>query len=107
MSSANTGFGPSCPRHWSARWFEPQYPFGQGRRDPTDHTKALTIARNLNAGRPLNFVIVDLDMRRHYRPLMNVQRSTLQSGKGYQLTGHHEIMVPLLAWSIVERLGRD
>jgi len=73
---------------------------------PEVFLKALTIARNLNAGRPQNFVTVDLDMQRHYRPLMNVvQRPTLQSGKGYQLTGHHEIMVPLLAWSIVERLS--
>jgi len=73
---------------------------------PEVFLKALTIARNLNAGRSQNFVTVDLDMQRHYRPLMNVvQRPTLQSGKGYQLTGHHEIMVPLLAWSIVERLS--
>ena len=75
---------------------------------PEVFLKALTIARNLNAGRPQNFVTVDLDMQRHYRPLMNVvQRPTLQSGKGYQLTGHHEIMLPLLAWSIVDRLTRD
>jgi hypothetical protein len=33
-----------------------------------------------------------------------VQRPTLQSGRGYEITGHHEIMVPLLAWAIVERL---
>jgi len=75
---------------------------------PEVFLKALTIARNLNAGRPQNFVTVDLDMQRHYRPLMNVvQRPTLQSGRGYQLTGHHEIMLPLLAWSIVDRLARD
>jgi hypothetical protein len=75
---------------------------------PEVFLKALTIARNLNAGRPQNFVTVDLDMQRHYRPNMNVvQRPTLQSGKGYQITGHHEIMVPLLAWSIVDRLSRD
>ena len=50
---------------------------------------------------------VDLDMQRHYRPRMNVvQRPTLHSGKGYEITGHHEIMVPLLAWSIVDRLSR-
>ena len=72
---------------------------------PEVFLKALTIARNLNAGRPQNFVTVDLDMQRHYRPLMNVvQRPTLQSGRGYQLTGHHEIMLPLLAWSIVAQL---
>ncbi len=72
---------------------------------PEVFLKALTIARNLNAGRPQGFVTVDLDMQRHYRPRMNVvQRPTMQSGKGYELTGHHEIMVPLLAWAIVARL---
>ncbi|HMA24939.1 MAG TPA: hypothetical protein VKP00_13115, partial [Gemmatimonadaceae bacterium] len=65
---------------------------------PEVFLKALTIARNLNNGRPQNFVSVDLDMQRHYRPRMNVvQRPTLHSGKGYEITGHHEIMVPLLA----------
>jgi hypothetical protein len=75
---------------------------------PEVFLKALTIARNLNGGRPQNFVTVDLDMQRHYRPRMNVvQRPTLQSGKGYEITGHHEIMVPLLAWAVVDRLSRD
>jgi hypothetical protein len=74
---------------------------------PEVFLKALTIARNLNDGRPQNFVSVDLDMQRHYRPRMNVvQRPTLHSGKGYEITGHHEIMVPLLAWAVAERLGR-
>ncbi len=72
---------------------------------PEVFLKALTIARNLNAGRPQHFTTVDLDMQRHYRPRMNVvQRPTLQSGKGYEITGHHEIMVPLLAWAVVEEL---
>jgi hypothetical protein len=74
---------------------------------PEVFLKALTIARNLNAGRPQNFVTVDLDMQRHYRPRMNVvQRPTLQNGKGYEITGHHEIMVPLLAWAVVDQLTR-
>jgi len=73
---------------------------------PEVFLKALTIARNLNDGRPRNFTSVDLDMQRHYRPRMNVvQRPTLHSGKGYEITGHHEIMVPLLAWAVVERLS--
>ena len=73
---------------------------------PEVFLKALTIARNLNEGRPRNFVSCDLDMQRHYRPRMNVvQRPTLDSGKGYEITGHHEIMVPLLAWAVVERLS--
>jgi hypothetical protein len=74
---------------------------------PEVFLKALTIARNLHDGRPRNFVSVDLDMQRHYRPRMNVvQRPTLESGKGYELTGHHEIMVPLLAWAVVEKMSR-
>jgi hypothetical protein len=75
---------------------------------PEVFLKALTIARNLNAGAPRNFVSVDLDMQRHYRPRMNVvQRPTLDSGKGYEITGHHEIMVPLLVWGVVEALDAD
>lgn len=72
---------------------------------PEVFLKALTIARNLNSGRPRNFVTADFDMQRHYRTRMNVvQRPTLDSGKGYEITGHHEIMVPLLAWAVIERL---
>jgi hypothetical protein len=73
---------------------------------PEVFLKALTIARNLHEGRPRNFVTCDLDMQRHYRPRMNVvQRPTLDSGKGYEITGHHELMVPLLAWAVVEKLS--
>lgn len=73
---------------------------------PEVFLKALTIARNLNEGRPRNFVTCDLDMQRHYRPRMNVvQRPTLDGGKGYEITGHHELMVPLLAWAVVEKLS--
>ncbi len=74
---------------------------------PEVFLKALTIARNLNDGRPRNFVTADFDMQRHYRPRVNVvQRPTLDSGKGYEMTGHHEIMVPLLVWAVAGRLGR-
>jgi hypothetical protein len=75
---------------------------------PEVFLKALTIARNLGAGKPRNFVSVDLDMQRHYRPRMNVvQRPTLESGKGYEITGHHEIMVPLLTWAVIDALDKD
>ena len=73
---------------------------------PEVFLKALTIARNLNEGRPQNFVTCDLDMQRHYRPRMNVvERPTLHSGTGYQITGHHELMVPMLVWAVLEALG--
>jgi len=75
---------------------------------PEVFLKALTIARNVNAGAPRAFVTCDLDMHRHYRPHMNVvQRPTMDSGKGYEITGHHEIMVPMLAWAVVERLDSN
>jgi len=72
---------------------------------PEVFLKALTVARNLGAGKPQLFTSVDLDMQRHYRPRMNVvQRPTLHSGKGYEITGHHEIMVPMLVWGVIEDL---
>lgn len=72
---------------------------------PEVFLKALTIARNLHEGRPTGFTTCDMDMLRHYRPRMNVvRRPTLAGGKGYEITGHHELMVPLLAWGVVEGL---
>jgi len=72
---------------------------------PEVFLKALTIARNLNDGKPTGFTTCDLDMQRHYRPRVNVvQRPTQGSGKGYEITGHHEIMVPLLVWGVVEAI---
>ncbi len=72
---------------------------------PEVFLKALTIARNLNDRRPTDFVTCDLDMQRHYRPRRNVViRPTLAGGKGYEITGHHEIMVPLLCWAVADRL---
>ncbi len=74
---------------------------------PEVFLKALTVARNLGQGHPVNFTTCDLDMQRHYRPRVNVvQRPTLAGGHGYEITGHHELMVPLLAWAIVEELDR-
>lgn len=69
---------------------------------PEVFLKALTMARNLNAGRPTDFLAADFDMIRHYRPRMNVvQRPTRAGGIGVQITGHHEILIPLLAWGIL------
>lgn len=75
---------------------------------PEVFLKALTIARNLHDGRPVDFTTCDLDMQRHYRPRMNVvQRPTLAGGTGYEITGHHEIMIPLLAWAVIDELDRS
>lgn len=68
---------------------------------PEVFLKALTVARNLGDGKPTGFVAADFDMIRHYRPRVNVvERPTLGAGKGYSITGHHEINVPLLVWGV-------
>lgn len=72
---------------------------------PEVFLKALTIARNLHAGRPTHFLAADFDMQRHYRPRLNVvQRPTRAGGTGYLITGHHEVMIPLLVWGVLEEV---
>jgi hypothetical protein len=72
---------------------------------PEVFLKALTIARNTGDGRPTHFVAADFDMQRHYRPRMNVvQRPTRAGGSGFLLTGHHELLLPLLTWGVLEKL---
>ena len=71
---------------------------------PEVFLKAVSVARNL--GYPLGeFTTVNFDFLQHYRPKVNVvERPHAQSGgKGYSLTGHHEIMLPLLAALLIER----
>jgi len=74
---------------------------------PEVFLKALTVARNLEAGRPTHFLAADFDMQRHYRPRLNVvQRPTRAGGQGYLLTGHHELLLPLLFWGVARELDR-
>jgi hypothetical protein len=72
---------------------------------PEVFLKALSLARNL--GRKVkNFTAVNMDFIQHYRPVTNVvRRPTLHGGRGYTLTGHHEIMLPLLYAAVVEGIG--
>ena len=71
---------------------------------PEVFLKALTLVRNLGH-KTKNITTVNMDFIRHYRPMTNVvQRPTLEGGQGINLTGHHEIMFPLLAAGIIERL---
>lgn len=71
---------------------------------PEVFLKALTLVRNL--GYPVKkFTTANFDFIRHYRPLTNVvHRPTLEGGRGYNITGHHEIMIPLLAAYILEEI---
>ena len=71
-----------------------------------DFIKAINVARNISVSRVEGFTTVNMDMFQHYRPTVNViQRPTQNgSGKGYALTGHHEIMVPLLFQTVLALL---
>jgi hypothetical protein len=72
---------------------------------PEVFVKALNVARHLAP--PLkDFTAVNIDMLRHYRPEMNViGRPVLEGGAGYHLTGHHELLLPLLYYALRARLG--
>lgn len=71
---------------------------------PEVFLKAVSLARNLGH-RLTRFTTVNMDFITHYRPVTNVvRRPTAQGGKGYNLIGHHEIMLPLLAAALVEEM---
>jgi len=71
---------------------------------PEVFLKALTVVRNLGH-EVRQFTTANFDFIRHYRPATNVvHRPTLEGGKGFNFTGHHELMIPLLAAAILDRL---
>lgn len=73
---------------------------------PEVFLKAVTLARNLGH-RIEDFTTANFDFIQGYRPNTNVvNRPTKGVGRGYSLTGHHEIMIPLLAAMLVERAAR-
>lgn len=70
---------------------------------PEVFLKAVSVVRNL--GHPLaGFTTVNFDFLQHYRPKMNVvERPHARSGgRGFAVTGHHELMIPLLAAALIE-----
>ena len=72
---------------------------------PEVFLKALTLVRNLGH-KVDHFTTANFDFMKHYRPLTNVvNRPTAQGGKGYHITGHHELMIPLLAASLLDELN--
>jgi len=73
---------------------------------PEVFLKALTVARNLG-DQVEDFTAVNFDMIQHYRSNTNVvQRPTKTGGgKGFSITGHHEILLPILFTGIQEKLG--
>jgi hypothetical protein len=71
---------------------------------PEVFLKALNLARNLG-NKVKDFTTVNFDMFYHYRPAQNiVARPIASGGKGYYIIGHHEIMLPLLAQAVIEKI---
>ena len=73
---------------------------------PEVFLKALSIAQNL--GHHVDrFTTANFDMNQHYRPMLNVvKRPTSGSGSGYNIIGHHEINIPLLAAAVLDKLDK-
>ncbi len=69
---------------------------------PEVFLKSVALARN--QGRSLDgLTTINLDFVRQYRPLANVvSRPTAGIGRGYSITGHHELIIPLLAAALIE-----
>lgn len=68
---------------------------------PEVFLKAIAVARNLGANLD-DITTANLDMIRHYRPSENVTGRPVKKGRGLSITGHHEILLPLLRQAIVE-----
>jgi hypothetical protein len=71
---------------------------------PEVFLKAVSVVRNLE--HPLaGFTTVNFDFLQHYRPKVNVvERPHAKSGgRGFAVTGHHELMIPLLAAALIEK----
>ncbi|MFA5410560.1 MAG: hypothetical protein WC321_01690 [Candidatus Omnitrophota bacterium] len=78
--------------------------FGSAVILPEVFLKALNLARNLG-NRVKNFTTANFDMIHHYRPAQNVvARPVEPGGKGYYIVGHHEIMLPLLAQAVIDKI---
>ncbi|MFT7462824.1 MAG: hypothetical protein ACI9EF_001166 [Pseudohongiellaceae bacterium] len=69
---------------------------------PEVFVKALNLARNLGNSVE-GFTTANLDMLRHYRPRVNVLERP--GGQAFEITGHHELNLPLLRWAVLKELA--
>ena len=70
---------------------------------PEVFLKTLTVARNQTKNKNA-LTTANFDMITHYRPIENIlHRPTKNAGKGFNFVGHHEIMIPLLAWGLKQQ----
>ncbi len=75
---------------------------------PEVFLKCVTLVRNL--GFQLNDITTaNFDFIQSYRPLTNVVRRPTAdgAGRGYAITGHHELTIPLLAAELICGAGAE
>ncbi len=78
--------------------------FGSAVIMPEVFLKALTVVRNLGH-KVENFTTANFDFIRHYRTMTNVvNRPTAGGGRGFNIIGHHEVMIPLLIAGLLARI---
>jgi hypothetical protein len=71
---------------------------------PEVFLKAVALVRNRGV-ELRELTTINLDFIRHYRPQTNVvKRPTSSTGRGFSLVGHHELLIPLLAAALIERV---
>ncbi len=98
ISSVVADLAPSPPGAPAGVWCN----VGSAVLLPEVFLKAVAVARNL--GHNLDEITTaDLDMIRHYRPSENVIGRTVKKGRGHQIIGHHELMLPLLRQALIEQ----
>ncbi len=73
---------------------------------PEVFLKALTAVRNLGH-EVKQFTTANFDFIRHYRPATNVvHRPNLEGGRGFNFTGHHELMLPLFVAALLDEIDK-
>ena len=78
--------------------------FGSAVILPEVFLKAVSVARNLGANLDA-MTTANFDMIRHYRPRQNVVTRPVSAGRGHEVVGHHEILLPLLRQAVIEGLA--
>lgn len=71
---------------------------------PEVFLKAVSVARNLGANLDC-MTTGNFDMIRHYRPHQNVVTRPVAAGRGHEIIGHHEILLPLFRQAVIEELA--
>ncbi len=100
LCSVVAGLGAAAPDGPGGVWLN----VGSAVIMPEVFLKAVSIVRNL--GHNLDAMqTANFDMLRHYRPMQNVITRPVRAGHGHSVTGHHEILLPLLRQAVLERLA--